>query len=73
MATFSGAVEGWAPMGAGPSGRARWRNESCSDMAAGDVCGGRAATGGGRAARRRDRFGGGVVDIVCEIWAGAVR
>lgn len=32
MTTFSGAVEGWAPMGAGPSGRARWRKESFSDM-----------------------------------------
>jgi hypothetical protein len=32
MATFSGAVDGCAPMGAGPSGRARWRKESLSDM-----------------------------------------
>lgn len=30
MTTLTGAVEGWAPMGAGPSGRARWRKVSLS-------------------------------------------
>ena len=34
IATLSGAVDGWAPTGAGPSGRARWRNESLADMVA---------------------------------------
>jgi hypothetical protein len=35
MATFSGAVDGCAPTGAGPSGRARCRKESVSDMVVG--------------------------------------
>jgi hypothetical protein len=39
MTTFSGAVEGCAPTGAGPSGRARWRKESVSDMMAGVALG----------------------------------
>jgi len=34
IATFSGAVDGWAPMEAGPSGRARCRKESFSAMVA---------------------------------------
>jgi len=34
MATFSGAVDGWVPMDAGPSGRARCRKESFSAMVA---------------------------------------
>ena len=34
MATFSGAVDGWVPMEAGPSGRARCRKESFSAMVA---------------------------------------
>lgn len=37
MTTLSGAVEGWAPTGAGPSGRARWRKESVADMLGGAV------------------------------------
>jgi hypothetical protein len=71
MATFSGAVDGWAPTGAGPSGRARWRKESRSDMVG---CGLPGVGGSGEAAggcRSRELVGS--VDIVREIWAGAVR
>jgi hypothetical protein len=51
MDTLKGAVEGCAPMGAGPSGRARWRKASLSAMVEERI----------RAAEweRREREGGG--------------
>ena len=76
IATFSGAVEGWAPTGTGPSGRARWRKESCSAMmSVTSACAGVCAVceaGVVVVERRAMNATSGAVDIIRKILAGAV-